>query len=133
LTSTGADRKSQLRSFGFVVGGGFCLIGLWPAILHGQQPRLWAIAVAALLALLAVASPNLLSHFHQFWMFAGEFLGRLNSRLVLGILFFALFVPFGFVMRLLGKDPMRLKVDPDSRSYRLPSRERSDSHLEHQY
>ena len=44
----------QLRHFGFLVGGIFGLIGLWPMVWRHQNPRLWALALTVLLVLPAL-------------------------------------------------------------------------------
>jgi hypothetical protein len=39
------------------------------------------------------------------------------SSLILMMLFFVTVTPIAFIYRLLGKDPLRLKFEPDSSSY----------------
>ena len=39
------------------------------------------------------------------------------SPLIMAVIYFAVATPTGLVMRALGKDPLRLKHDPDARSY----------------
>jgi hypothetical protein len=51
----------QLRSFGLLVEGIFAAIGLWPAVLRGQPPRLWVLILAALLIAPALVFPSSLS------------------------------------------------------------------------
>ena len=46
---------------------------------------------------------------NKLWMRFGHLLGMIVSPIVLGILFFALFTPIAFVMRLSGRDELRLK------------------------
>jgi len=50
----------------------------------------------------------------------GILLGRIAAPVALAILFYGVFTPIGAVMRLAGKDPLRLKRDPGSPSYWLP-------------
>ena len=45
--------KPQLRSFGLIVAAGFAVIGLWPAVFHSRTPRMWALALAVVLSVLA--------------------------------------------------------------------------------
>jgi uncharacterized membrane protein len=127
------DLVRQLRSFGFIIGGGFGLIGLWPVIFHGLQMRLWAMILAAALISFAIIYPKGLRPAYRVWMITGEMLGWLNSMLILGVVFFLLFVPFGFVMRLFRRDPMRRQKMPDAGSYRIARENRPGSHMEHQY
>ena len=58
---------------------------------------------------------------------------RINTRLILGILFYGLFMPFGLVMRVFGKDPLHRKLDDKSASYRVKSRSVDRNNVEHPY
>jgi hypothetical protein len=42
----------------------------------------------------------------------GELLARVVSPLALAVLYFRMFVPLGWIMRLAGRRPLRLKRDP---------------------
>ncbi|NBC14464.1 MAG: sxtJ, partial [Gammaproteobacteria bacterium] len=55
------------------------------------------------------------------------------APLVLGLVFFLLFLPIGLVMRLAGHDPMRRKLDPDAATYRVPSRPQPPDSIEKPY
>ena len=50
-------------------------------------------------------------------MFIGEVLGYINSRLILGIIFFTILQPIAFFMRILNKDPLK-KIVPNQMTYR---------------
>jgi hypothetical protein len=47
----------------------------------------------------------------------GLLMAKVVSPIALGILFYLVFMPVGLVMRLSGKDPLRLKFDPAAKSY----------------
>jgi hypothetical protein len=110
---------SSDRSFGLVFAGAFLLITAWP-LLHGATPRWWASGVAAVFALVAVMRPTLLAGLNRLWIKLGVFLGKLVSPIALGVLFFGVLVPIGVLMRLAGKDPLRLKCDAGAASYWIP-------------
>ena len=98
--------NKQLRQFGLLVGGIFAVIGLWPMVLRGQNPRLWSLVPAVLLILPALVYPRSLRFVHRGWMVIGEVLGWINTRIILGTLFYTLVTATGLIMRLSGKDPM---------------------------
>jgi len=110
---------SSDRSFGFVFAVVFVVIAAWP-LLAGNGVRPWALAVAAGFALIAVVMPSLLAVLNRLWMKFGLLLGKIVSPVALGILFYGAFTPLGIVMRLAGKDPLRLKLDPHATSYWIP-------------
>ena len=107
---------SSDRSFGVVFAIVFVVIAAWP-LMAGNGVRAWAIVVAGAFALAAVALPSLLAVPNRLWMKLGLLLGKIVSPVALGILFFGVFGPMGIVMRWLGKDPLRLKLDANAASY----------------
>jgi hypothetical protein len=123
----------QLRSFGLLVGGVFAVIGFWPAVFRGEALRLWALAIAGLLIGPALVAPRVLKSVYQVWMILGHVLGWINTRIILSIIFYIVFTPAGVLMRLLKKDPMRRKPEPDAESYRVVRQPRSGSHMKQQF
>ena len=126
------DRR-RLRWFGFLVGGLFAVVGLWPAALAGRPMRTWALATAALLALPAALHPPLLALPYRAWMAVGRALGWINTRVILTLFFCLVLTPVGLVMRLLGRDPLRLAYDRKAASYRQPRAPRAGDHMRHQF
>lgn len=107
---------SSDRTFGLVFAGVFLIIACWP-LLHRETPRWWALGVAVVFALIAIAKPALLSHPNRLWTKLGVLLGKVVSPIALGILFYGVITPIGIMMRLTGKDPLRLKTGLDADSY----------------
>ncbi|MDH3314189.1 MAG: SxtJ family membrane protein [Gammaproteobacteria bacterium] len=110
---------SSDRSFGLVFAGVFLLIAAWP-LWYGATPRWWAAGIAAVFAVVAVMRPALLAGLNRLWIKLGVLLGKVVSPIALGILFYGVVVPIGVVMRLTGKDPLRLKLDSGADSYWIP-------------
>jgi Saxitoxin biosynthesis operon protein SxtJ len=125
--------KKQLRQFGLLVGGVFTVIGLWPMVLRGQNPRLWSLVPAVLLIVPALVYPGALRFVHRGWMFIGEILGWINTRIILGTIFYTMVTATGLIMRLSGKDPMNRRLDPRADSYRRKREPRPTSHMKHQF
>jgi len=123
----------QFRSFGLMVGGIFVLIGLWPALFRGEDLRLWVLIFAGFLMIPALLFPRILRPAYRIWMATGQILGWVNTRIILGVVFYGLFLPTGLIMRLLGKDSMRLKLKGDIDSYRVVRQPRPSSHMNHQF
>lgn len=123
----------QLRSFGFMVGGIFAAIGLWPVIIRGDDPRWWAVVVAACLVVPAAVLPKSLTWVYKGWMALGHVLGWVNTRIILGMIFYLIVTPTGLFRRWLGKDPMGRRLRPDLESYRVTRTPRPASHLTRQY
>ena len=110
---------SSDRAFGLVFTGVFFVIAVWP-LFHGEALRWWASGLAAVFALAALVKPALLAGLNRLWIKLGVLLGKVVSPIALGILFYGVFTPLGALIRLTGKDPLRLKFDPDADSYWIP-------------
>lgn len=110
---------SSDRAFGIVFAVVFTLIAAWP-LLHGAGLRVWPLATAIAFALVAWLRPTLLAQLNRWWMNLGVFLGKVVSPAALGILFYAVLVPIGFLMRVTSKDPLRLKREADASTYWIP-------------
>jgi len=111
-----AVTRSSDRSFGLVFAGVFVVIGLWP-LLRGGVVRPWALGLALALTLLAALRPATLGPGKRLWFWLGMRLHAVVSPLVLAFLYYVTITPVGLLMRRMGKDPLRLKRDPDAPSY----------------
>ncbi|MEI7441720.1 MAG: SxtJ family membrane protein, partial [bacterium] len=55
---------------------------------------------------------------YRLWMKVGAILGFINTTIILTVVFFVIFTPASFILRLLGKDPMKRKYQAKTTSYR---------------
>jgi len=109
------------RGFGLVFAGFFALMsGLswW----RGHTAWQWALPVAAAFLVAALAYPRVLAPFNRLWVKLGLLLYLIVNPIVLGLLFFFTITPIGVVMRLAGKDFLRLRLDRNARSYWIDRR-----------
>jgi len=104
------------RSFGLVFAGFFLLVAVVPA-LNGHAFRLWAVGVSAVFAALALSRPQILKPLNILWTKIGSVMQTIVSTVALCALYYGIITPTGFIMRLRGKDPMRLRFDPAASSY----------------
>jgi hypothetical protein len=112
---------SSDRSFGLVFTGVFLLVGAWPLL--GRRPvKAWALGVAAAFLIVSLVRPAALAPLNRVWLYVGLLLQRVVSPVVLGILFFLTVTPIGLLMRLTGKNPLRLGFDREAPSYWIDRR-----------
>ncbi len=124
----------QLRNFGLMVGGIFAAMGLWPVLFRSDDPRLWALVLAGLLVIPALVLPRSLGSIYRGWMAIGYVLGWINTRVILGAIFYGLFTPIGMVRRfLLAKDSMNRRFEPEADTYRVLRQPRPSSHMKRQF
>ena len=63
----------------------------------------------------------------------GEVLAWINTRIILGVVFYGVVTPLGLLMRLFSRDPMRRQFDRAGESYRIPRVPRPATHMLRQF
>jgi hypothetical protein len=119
VTKTAPDRK-ELRTFGVSLGV-VCL--LWAGILwwRGHAAAVpWLLGAAPCLVLLALAAPTALRPIHRVWMPVARAIARVLTWILLTLAYYLVFTPFGVVMRILGKDPLHRRFEPEAATYWEP-------------
>jgi hypothetical protein len=109
-------KPSSDRSFGLIVATFFLIITFWPLI-HAEPIRWWALGVASVFAALALLWTAALAPLNRLWTKLGLLLYRIVNPVVMVFLFYVTVTPIALFMRMLGKDPLRLRRDPDAASY----------------
>lgn len=71
------------------------------------------ITVGFLFFTVALIKSDLLLPLNNLWMWFGLLIGRIVSPIVLGVVYFGLFTPMSFIMRLIRRDELRLRVNND--------------------
>ncbi|MBO6518889.1 MAG: hypothetical protein JJ900_12690 [Rhodospirillales bacterium] len=104
------------RAFGLTFAVVFTIIGglIWWITANLAY---WPFIVAAVFAILALAVPGVLLPLNRLWSWFGGKLGHINNKLVLGLFYILFMIPFGLVMRLIGRDPMARKIGGEQESY----------------
>ena len=126
--------KQELRKFGLMAGAFIAtLFGLILPWLFAYNIPTWPWIVSGIFLFFALLVPFLLLPIYKGWMAVGHALGWINTRIILGILFFVLFLPIGITMKLFGKDPMARKFDKKKESYRIPCSPKNIALMEKPY
>ena len=101
---------SSNRSFGIVFFVVFLLIALYP-LTYGGEIRIWSLIISLIFLILGLLNSKILAPLNKIWFKFGILLGKIVSPLIMGIIFFLVVTPIGFIMRLLGKDVLNLKYN----------------------
>jgi len=67
------------------------------------------VGLAIIFFLIALIRPDVLLPLNKLWMRLGILLGIIISPIVLAAIFFVVFTPVGIMMRLIGRDELKLK------------------------
>ena len=104
------------RTFGIVMAAALAAVTLlngW----HSGRLWPWTGVVAALFLLGAMLRPSVLHPLNLIWLRFGLLLHRVVNPVVMALLFYGTVLPTGLVMRMMGKDLLRLKRQPGADSY----------------
>ena len=106
-------KMSSNRSFGLVFFAIFLIISIWP-LLDDKDIRIWSLIVSLIFLILGILNSNLLKPFNKIWFKFGIFLGKIVSPIIMGLVYFLVVTPTGFIMRFLGKDLLKLKKNKNN-------------------
>ncbi len=118
------------RNFGIVFFIVFLIIALWP-LLKQNDIRLWSLTISGIFLILGLINSKLLLPLNKIWFKFGILLGNIIAPIIMGFVFFLVVTPTGLIMKLLGKDLLKLKKNKNS-TYWL-KKDNTNSSLENQF
>jgi len=104
------------RTFGLVMAAALAIVSLVNVWHHGRLWP-WLMPLALLFLVASLLRPSWLHPLNRLWMMLGLVLHRIVNPIVMGLLFFGTIWPTGIVMRMRGRDLLRLKREPAANSY----------------
>ena len=116
MLSKSKIKISSNRNFGLVFFIVFLIISLWP-LTYGELIRIWSVIISLVFLILGLMNSNLLTPLNQLWFKFGMILGAVVAPIVMGVVFFLVVTPIGFVMRIIGKDLLRKRYDKKKETY----------------
>ena len=105
--AAGVATDAQARKTALVVAAVLLGVAAWN--LYRGRTVVVAVAggTALLLIVVALAAPRAARLFHAAWMRLAVALGYVNSRVLLTLMYYGVFAPYGLASRLAGRDPLR--------------------------
>jgi hypothetical protein len=116
LHSEGAPPSSSDRSFGLLfaaVCGSIAMFG----VRKGRRSALWWLTAALIFCVVALFAAPLLAPLNRAWRWLSLQLFRIVNPIIMGAVFFAVLTPVAVIMRWGRRDPLRLRFEPEKRSY----------------
>ena len=107
---------SSNRSFGIVFFIVFLFIALYP-ITYSEDIRMWSLIISFIFIILGLLNSKILTPLNKLWFKFGVILGKIISPIIMGIIFFLVVTPIGLIMKVLGKDLLRLKFNKKDNTY----------------
>lgn len=113
----------------------------FPAVFSGLLPwlfnysiHLWPFAVSAVLMTLWLIKAAWIYYPYKVWMTVAGVIGWVNTRIILGLCFYLLFMPIGRLMKWLGKLDYQDKLSKDKQSnYRINTVKSESKDLENPF
>ena len=115
-TSHIAIEQGSEKSFGVIFSIVFLIVSLYPLI-NSEGLHIWALVVSIIFFLLAFLAPKILVLPNKLWFKFGLLLGSIVAPIVMAFVYFVTVLPTGLIMRLLGKDLLKQKLDKNAKSY----------------
>ena len=116
MTLNSKIKISSNRNFGLVFFVVFLIVALWP-LKNEEDIRLWSLVISIIFFILGVINSKLLTPLNKLWFKFGILLGSIVSPIIMGIVYFAVVTPTGVLMRLLGKDLLRMSKVKNTSTY----------------
>jgi Saxitoxin biosynthesis operon protein SxtJ len=113
--------RRTLRQFAWLWLAFFGGMALWQALVKAHIALgLTLAALALIVGSLGLARPEAIRFIYVGWMVLAFPIGWTVSQIILAVMFFGLFTPFGLVFRLIGRDPLQRTRRSDTKSYWQP-------------
>lgn len=131
---TQENDAKQLRNFGFILASGIMMLFgvLFPLLKH-KPSSIWPWTIAIGLFLIAFFLPKSLKFIYTPWMKLGVILGWVNTRIILGFIFFFIMTPISLVLRCIKHDPLNRTLDNNIPTYKIKSEHQKIDHMERPY
>jgi hypothetical protein len=104
------------KSFGIVFSIVFLIVALYP-LANSQDYHVWALIVSIVFLLSALFASKLLHILNKLWFKLGILLGSIIAPIIMTLVYFVTVLPIGMIMRFLGKDLLKQKLDKNAKSY----------------
>ena len=95
--------------FGFFFSTIFLLASLYSYYIDSEFMVYILGLLCGILLITTITNPKVLLPLNKLWMKFGILLGMIVSPILMGIIFFGIFTPIAMIMRLLGRDELRLR------------------------
>lgn len=124
---------SENRKFGYIVAGASLLLAGYRIFLR-NQPWWWILfGIGLLMLVMALVNPGRLSTLRTLWEKLGHIMGIMNTYTLLTLFYFFILTPLGLMLRMFGKDILKLKWQPKQNSYWEADSITDESRMENQF
>ena len=134
MSSTEKSPRRRAVTFGIGCLLAFVLVGVW-LYRKKHHPLAGELVAGAggLFLITGIIAPSLLLGARTIWMKLAGAIGFVNSRILLGLLFFLVVTPIALIRRARGREPLGWTPGKGESFWRTRDQEYDPKHYEHPY
>ena len=106
-------KNKKNKQFGYLFFLLFLILSLWP-MLNSEKINLVLLFISLTFLILSIFNSKILNPLSDLWIKFGELLGKFIAPIVMSFVFFIILTPTSFIIRLFGKDLLKLKFNKES-------------------
>tara|TARA_B110000305_G_C18823114_1_gene352310 strand:+ start:69 stop:449 length:381 start_codon:yes stop_codon:yes gene_type:complete len=104
------------RGFGLLFCIFFLVVGMFPLI-KGEDPRIIYLPISIIFLFLGVINSKILTPLKKLWIKLGDLLGIIIAPIIMGLVYFLILTPISIIVKVAGKDLLKLKFSNKVKSY----------------
>ena len=102
--------KTSNKNFGIIFCIFFLIISIYP-LFANEEIKIWPLILSLSFLVLGLINSKILSPLNTVWFKFGINIGKIISPIFMAIVFFLVVTPISLIMKVLGKDILRLKLN----------------------
>lgn len=111
------NELKDLKQFGSVLAGILLVFGVINFLKGRTGWYPWFFSLSIVTISLVFLAPKYIKPVFVIFTKIGHAIGWVNTRIILMLIYFILITPIALIMRMLGKDPLNIKIDKNETSY----------------
>ena len=120
------------RSFGLFFFFIFFIIAFWSFKGEFSQIKTFPLIISFIFLVLGIINSNILTPLNKLWFKFGLLLGSIVAPIVMGVVFFLVITPTGFLLKLFGKDILNKKYNIKKKTYWI-NRNKENNSMKQQF
>jgi hypothetical protein len=110
--------NKEIRTWALVMAAILCVVGAIQVFVWGHvKTATFFWITAAHFLFIGTLAPGLLKPVYRAWLKFAAMLAWINTRLILGLMFYLVFAPIGLILRLLRVDLIKQRRDAKAETY----------------
>lgn len=110
-------KNSELRKFGILIGLVALIVGVYPLLRRGEDVNVVLATTGSIFLLLGCALPQALIYFYKLWMKLGHVLGKINSTIILSLIFYIVLLPIALLKKMFTKESDKFSFKTGAQTY----------------